>query len=175
MPSDASTLTEQAEALLDVAYNAMSATVGGPPALKYISPGLPALDYQCDQVAVWAAGIGDEQAGALSPQPVVGQRRRLAWVNLCTLNVLMGRCIHTGKSTSKGYTPPLESELGEDGGKVMEDAWALWNAVSTAIVQDDLFGGVCQDIKLLSMTPLTPQGGVAGWVLTLSFQLPGYR
>jgi hypothetical protein len=57
----------------------------------------------------------------------------------------------------------------------MEDGWALWNGVSTAIINDDLFGGVCKDIKLLSMSPLVPQGGVAGWVLTVSFELPGYH
>lgn len=175
MPSDAASLHEQAQDLLDAAYAILSGTVGGAPKMQYLSPGLPALDYQCDQVAVWAAAIGDEQAGAVSPPPQVGQRRRLAWTNLCVLSCQATRCISTGTSTKTGWTPPKEAVLTSDAEKVMEDGWALWNGISTAILDEALFGGTCKDIKFVSMLPLTPQGGVAGWVLTVSFELAGYH
>jgi hypothetical protein len=173
--STASTLHEVAQELLDTSETAVAATVGGPVALAYLSPGLPSLDYMCDQVAVWCAAITEEQTSPLSPVPQVGQRRRLGWTNLIVLSVLVARCVHVGGTTSKGYTPPKSSQLSSDADKVMEDGWALWNAISTAIIDAGLFGGTCQDIRFTSMIPLTPQGGLAGWTLTLTAELAGYR
>lgn len=174
-PGTAASLHEAAAELLATAEAVLATTVGGPVARAYLSPGLPALDYMCDQIAVWTGAIGDETAGALSPTPVIGQRRRLAWIPLASITTMTARCIKTGKSTSKGYTPPTIAELTADAEKTMEDGWALYNGYSTAIIQDGLLGGTCQDIKFTPMTPLDPQGGMAGWLLTLIVELNGYR
>lgn len=173
--STAASVHEIAQDLLDASEQILAATVGGPVALAYLSPGLPSLDYQCDQVAVWNSALGEEQTSPLAPAPQIGMRRRLGWKNLVTLSVLAARCVHVGKTTRSGYTPPSSEVLTADGAKVMEDGWALWNGVSTAYIQDGLFDGTCEDFKILSMSPLTPQGGMAGWVLTLAVELAGYR
>ena len=173
--STAASVHEIAQDLLDAAETILATTVGGPVALVYLSPGMPSLDFQCDQIAVWNANLGEEATSPLSPVPAPGFRRRNGWLNLVTLSTLVARCIRVGKTTSTGYTPPGAAVLSADAAKVMEDGWALYNGISTAIIQDGLFGGTCQDIKFVSMTPLTPQGGMGGWVLTLSIELAGYR
>ncbi len=166
---------EAAQTLLDLTATLMGTTVGGPPALSYLSPGLPAFDYNCDQAAVWVTAITEEQTSPLTPIPQVGQRPSTGWLNLVTLAALAGRCIRVGKSTGNGYAPPTSAVLTEDSEKVMEDIWALWEGVHYAIREQDLFGGLCQDIKFQGITPLTPQGGFAGCVLSVQFELAGYR
>ena len=173
--STVASVHEIAEELLTAAEEIIATTVGGPVGLAYISPGLPSLDYQCDQIAVWNALLGEEQTNPLSPIAQIGMKRRLGWVNLVTLSTLVARCIRVGTTTRSGYTPPSQEILTADGEKVMEDGWALWNGISTAFIEDGLFDGTCKELKFVSMTPLVPQGGMAGWVLTLAIELAGYR
>ncbi len=173
--STAATVHEVAQEFLEAAVAIVNDTIGGPVALAYLSPGLPSLDFQCDQIAVWIAALGDEQTSPLSPVPQPGQKRRIGWVNLATFSCMVARCVNVGTTTKAGYEPPTIYQLSSDARKTMEDGWALWNGVSTAIRDDALFGGTCMDIKFLSMSPLTPAGGMAGWVLTLSAEMAGYR
>ena len=174
--STAASLHEVAQELLDAAERIIATTSGGPILFACLSPGLPALDRGCDQIAVWATALGDEQMSPLTPIPQVGQRRRIGWLNLAGLSVLVARCLTVQKIPVPDATLTLDAE------KVMEDGWALWNGVSSAIRsdgifvgEDPLFGGTCTDIKFVSMTPLTPEGGMGGWVLSLSVEIAGYR
>jgi hypothetical protein len=173
--STAATVHEVAQDLLEASVLILNDTIGGPVELAYLSPGLPSLDFQCDQLAVWVAALGDEATSPLAPIPVVGQRRRMAWTNLAVFSVMAARCVRVGNVTKGGYEPPTIYEVSGDARKTMEDGWALWNGVSTAIINDGLFGGTCTDIKFVSMTPLSIAGGMAGWVLTISAELAGYR
>ncbi len=173
--STSATLHEVAQELLEASVTILNDTIGGPVALAYLSPGLPSLDFQRDQVAVWVAALGDEATSPLAPIPVTGQRRRMGWTNLAVYSVMVARCVHSGQTTKGGYEPPTIYELSGDARKTMEDGWAIWNGVSTAIIDDGLFGGTCTDIKFVSMTPLSIAGGMAGWVLTISAELAGYR
>lgn len=167
-------VAQLAHELLAASETALATTIGGTPEITYLSPGLPALDRGCDTLAVWAALVTDEQTAPLTPLPQVGQRRRVAWLNIVTLNALVARCVRVGYSTQRGYSYPTSEQLTEDAEKVMEDGWALWNGISLAVRDDGLFGGVCQDIKLPTLSALTPQGAMAGWVLTVQVELPGY-
>lgn len=174
-PSTAASVHEAAQTLLDLTVTLMTATVGGAPAIAYLNPGLPAFDSNCDQACVWNSSITEEQTSPLTPIPQVGDRPNLGWLNLVTLSVFAGRCIHVGSSSSGGYRPPKPSELTADAEKVMEDGWALWEGVHYAIREADLFGGLCKDVKFAGITPITPQGALAGWILTVQFELAGYR
>jgi len=171
--STTASVHEIAAELLTACETILATTVGGPVQRAYLYPGLPALDFACDQVAVYQSGIGEEQMSPLTPIPVVGQRQRLGRVNLVSLTVMAARCIRVGRTTTGGYTPPTVSAVTEDAEKIMEDGWALWCGISAAIREDGLFGGTCQDIKLLGMIPMLPQGALAGWTLTIQFELGG--
>ena len=171
--STTASVHEVASELLTTCEAILATTVGGPVQRAYLYPGLPALDFACDQVAVYQTGIQDEQTSPLSPIPQVGHRRALSWVNLVSLTVMAARCIHVGGTAGGGYTPPGPAVLTADAEKVMEDGWALWCGISAAIRNDDLFGGTCNDIKLLGMVPMLPQGALAGWTLTIQFELGG--
>lgn len=173
--STAATVHEVAQELLDASEAILATTVGGPVALAYLSPGLPAIDFQCDQVAVYIAAIADEGTSPIAPIPVTGYRRRRGWVNIVGFSAMAIRCVSSGDTAHNGYQPPNAAVLSSDARKVMEDGWALWNGISTAIIEDGLFGGTCNDIKFVSLAPMIPQGGVAGWVLTVTAEMPGYR
>lgn len=178
MPVVASTVAsvhEAAQTLLETSALLLEPTVGGPVALTYLSPGLPAFDYACDQVIVWNSGIAEEFTSPLTPFPQIGQRPRLGWVNLVTLSVFAGRCIHVGQEARGQYSPPGAELLTADSVKVMEDGWALWVGLHYAIRNEALFGGTCQDVQFRSMTPITPQGALAGWIVVVSFELGGYQ
>lgn len=167
-------IAQTAQALLDAAFEAVSDTVGGEPSVSYLSPGLPALDRGCDTLAVWSSLIADEQTQPLTPLPQLGQRRRIAWLNIVTYNVQIARCIRVGRETQGGYSVPTVEQMTTDAEKVMQDGWALWNGISQAVRDDALFGGPCQDVKFPTMAAMTPQGAMAGWVLTVQAELAGY-
>lgn len=171
--STTATVHQFAAELLDTCEQILATTVGGPVAKAYLYPGLPALDTNCDQVCVYQTGIADEQTSPLAPIPATGHRRGWVYVNLVTLMVMVARCIRTGGTSGGAYRPPSAAQSTEDAEKVMEDGWALWCGISAAIRQEGLFGGVCQDIRLLGLTPLLPQGGLGGWTLPVQFEVGG--
>ena len=173
--STAASLGLIASELLTVATDALADTVGGPVALSFLSPGLPSLDTMCDQVIVWSPALGEEQTSPLSPTPATGMRRRNGWLNLATLSILTARCVNVGDVGAGGYQTPTVTALDSDALKVMEDGWALWNAVNTAFVQDGLFDGTCKELRILSTTALDPRGGLAGWTMVVQVELAGYR
>lgn len=172
--STVASVHEAAATLLNLIAELMGTTVGGDPAMAYLSPGLPSFDFACDQACVWNSSIGEEQTSPLTPFPAPGYRPRSGWQNLVSLSAFSGRCIHVGKTTHAGYTPPSGSALSGDAVKVMEDGWAVWEGLHYAIRDDGLFGGTCMNIKFQSMSPITPQGALAGWVAVVQFELGGY-
>jgi hypothetical protein len=167
--STVASLHETAQDLLDVFETAVAGTTAGFSGRVALTPGIPALDAECNTVYVWAQGIADEQT---SPFGIAqsGQRRRLSWVNLVTLYAQVTRCIASGRTQN----PPSEAQLSADARMVMEDGWAIWNAVSTAIRDGGLFGGPCNDVHFVGMTPYGPQGGMAGWTFQAQVALDGY-
>lgn len=165
--SDTTTLTDLAQALLDAAAAAVATTSAGAAALTFLSPGLPALDRGCDIVTVWVSQLSQENT---APRSVAGgQRLRLGWVNVASFSILTGRCLNYGARAI-----PSPDALNAAAVKITEDGWALWNAIPQAVRDDGLFGGVCKDIRILPMQPLTPQGNVGGWTLTVQAEIPGY-
>lgn len=159
-------LNQLAGELLAVAASAVASTDAGAAAATYLSPGIPSLDRECDTVAVWVAAIGQENT--LPRSPSVGQRLRFGWINLVTFNVLAARCLGYGKAV------PSVAVMNAAAAKVQQDGWALWNAIPAAVIDNDLFGGICRDVKVLPIQPLTPQGNMGGWTLTVQAGLDGY-
>jgi hypothetical protein len=157
-----------ASALLDKCELALATTVGGVPPFVSLNPGLPAIDWQCDQLYVFESAPVVEALGGTGSV-------RFAWKTFVTLNATVVRCVPTGRVVNEKYVPPSAADSTAAAQKVMEDMWALWNGVTSEILAGDLFDGFpCDDVRFVSMEPLDPQGGFAGWTLSLQVQLPGY-
>lgn len=142
-------------------------TTGNPALIrKFVAHGPPALDC-CDQLAVHVAQIGEAptQAGTVL-QP--GLRHAFARVNLTALMITVTRCHPV---LDESLAPPTPAELTDAAATLNADAWALWNGLFRA--QDTLFAA-CDLVFFDGMTPLVPQGGCAGWVMQVRFELGGY-
>ena len=157
---------------LSACETVLATTVGGAPAASFLSPGLPALDRQCDMLTVYeTAPVVIGQSGATSP----GTSMRFGIQTRVGLNAQISRCIPVARETNQRYQPPTTEQLTDAAVKVMEDGWALWNGIVTQLRDGSLYEGwPCDNVDFLAMTPLDPQGGMAGWTLSLAVDLDGY-
>lgn len=173
-PATIDALGQVAQQLLDGALAALDLTTASRPELAYLSYFQPSLDSQCDQAVVYCAGIAEEQTNPGSPAPVTGKRAVHGRVNLATLQLLVARCIATGKTSNSGvYSPPSPTQIGADAVTVMQDGWALWVNLAQQIRDGELFTA-CGDIHFDGIAPLAGEGGLAGWVGTFRVAVDGF-
>jgi len=152
--------------LLAAAEAALATTDAGFAGQAFLNPGLPAFDTSCDFVCVW---MGAENLAVSPGIPTAQNFRTGPRVNLVTLNVTSGRCLHTSRA---GGVPSL-AQKNQDAIVHMQDGQALWNEIGDAIA-DGLFKGTCRQITMQGMTAYTPQGGLGGWNLVVVVQIDGY-
>jgi hypothetical protein len=170
--STVASLHELASDLQTACETVLATTVGGPPAIASFSPGLPALDRQCDQLWVYATSPTVIGSGPVTP----GASMRYAVLTRVGLAATIARCVPVAAEVNGSYRVPSAAQLTAAARKVMEDAWGLWNGVVTRIFAGELFEGhPCQGVSFDSLTPLDPQGGFGGWTLALSIELDGYE
>lgn len=162
----AADLQDLAEAVLAASGEILDTTGNPEIARAFVSHGPPALDC-CNQLAVHVAQIGEAatQAGNVL-QP--GLRHAFARVNLTTLFITVTRCHSV---IDEDGVPPSPAELTAAAATLNSDAWALWNGLYR--MQDDLFDA-CDLVFFDGIVPLPPQGGCAGYVMAIRFELPGY-
>jgi len=152
--------------LLAAAAAALAPTDVGFTGEAFLNPGLPAFDGNCDFVCVWMGGENLAASAGISSTQIFRTGPR---VNLVTLNVTSGRCLHTSRA---GGIPTL-AEKTADAVVHMQDGQALWTQIGDAIA-DGLFDGTCRQVTMQGLTALTPQGGMGGWNLSLLVQIDGY-
>lgn len=149
---------------------AETADLDGAPDLRFITPGLPAVDC-CP--AIWAySGLIAEAStsparAALDPLHRSGAFPR---INLPTLNIMVARCTPTMSATGE---PPSSLEQAAVARQVYADGWALWVELSRA-VRDNLLFNRCKELSTDSWVPLDPEGGCAGSLFTLRVNLGGF-
>ncbi len=162
----ASDLQDLAEDVLAAAEQIL-ATTGNPQiARAFVAHGPPALDC-CNQLAVHIGAIGEAATQATSIlQP--GLRHSFARINLTTLLITVTRCHPSLDDTGM---PPDPDSLTEAAAMLNADAWALWCGLFR--MRDELFEA-CDLVFFDGSTPLQPQGGCAGWVMQVRFELGGY-
>lgn len=162
-----------AAALLTACDDILETTVGGRPDSVFLSPGLPALDRQCDTLTVYATPP-TMQTEPNQPSGLPGSGFRFAWRNFVGLTALIARCVPVGGLVDETWVAPSEIALTAAADKTMEDMWALWNGIGSNLT--DIFEEYpCQGVAFTGLTPLDPQGGFAGWVLALQVELGGYE
>lgn len=155
-----------AQDLLDATVAALDLTDAGFTGISYLSPGQPAIDGQCDFAAAWMAGENLASGGLI---PTSQQYRTGPRINIVTLQAQTGRCLLL---SGRGGVP-LDTERAINARKHLEDGQALWNHIGDQIAAGELFS-VCSQVSLPGMTAYTPQGGFAGWTLTVQVQIDGH-
>ncbi len=132
----------------------------------FVSHGPPALDC-CNQLAVHVAAIGEAPTGAASVL-APGSRHVTGRINLTTLVVTVTRC---HPIVGEEAAIPAADDLTAGAAILNADAWSLWNGLYR--MKDTLFAA-CDLVFFDGLVPLGPEGGCAGWVFQIRFELPGY-
>lgn len=148
-----------ADQLLDHARDALNQEgVGGEPDHSYVSHGEPAVD--CEQLTV--------HLGDLSPRATVTGSERCAIVPLARFCIQLWRCV----TAVDGNGPPSAEVLDAEARALLIDAAALWKHLTRQWREGTLLDGVsCREVTWSGLTPLPPQGGLAGWELCLTVQV----
>lgn len=151
--------------LLAVTVDALELTDAGFSGDSYLSPGQPAFDGQCDFAAVWVAGENLAASGLIPSTQIFRTGPR---VSLVTLMATTGRCLALN---GRGGVPTA-ADRADNAARHMQDGQALWNHVGEQIAAGALLR-LCSSVTLLGMTAYVPQGGFAGWNLTVQAQIDG--
>jgi hypothetical protein len=142
-------------------------TTGNDPINRaFVSHGPPALDC-CDQLAVHIANIGEATTNATDPLGP-GFRHARGRVNLTVLIVTVTRCHPVIGDDAQ---IPTADELTAAAATLNADAWAIWNGLYR--MRNELFAA-CDLVFFDACVPLPPQGGCAGYVMQIRFELGGY-
>lgn len=160
-------LHDLAVAVLGAAEQILATAIGGTPERSFVCHGLPALDC-CDQLTVNVGAIGEAATAPLTALGSGQRHRSPGRVNLTTLVVTISRCY---PSVADDGTPPSPTEQQAATETLNEDGWALWNGLFRQ--SGDLFAA-CDGVFFDGLVPLPPQGGCAGYVFQIRFELPGY-
>lgn len=163
----ASDMHALAVAVREAAEEILATTVAGTPERSFVCHGLPALDC-CDQLAVNVGAIGEAATAPLTALGAGQRHRSPGRVNLTTLIVTISRCY---PSVSDDGVPPSAADQEAAAEALNEDGWALWNGLFRQ--GGDLFAA-CDSVFFDGLVPLPPQGGCAGWVFQIRFELAGY-
>jgi hypothetical protein len=145
--ADAETILAQAVALL-----------GNPPYEQaYVSLSVPILNLAaCSQLAVWWENVSPRhgQFDFEQPSPIhTAQTAAVDWV------VEAIRCV---PNFDEGGQLPGATELHELSRELYRDAWKLYGGFTLEIMRDTLLPGRCLRIVMGAMTPVGPEGFVAG-------------
>lgn len=152
-------------------HEALATTQEGAPTRYFISPGPPAWDCP-DQLTVH---VGGPSVADTLPQGVLDPGHRATvtgQVNLVVLTATILRCAPTVDDDGNFPTP---QQLDAASTVLLDDLWAIWNYVRSAKTNDALFPPRERELIQDPAIALAPQGGIAGWQITVRVQLGGYQ
>lgn len=166
-PSDVTTLSDYADAVLGVAIESLNMTTAGAPDRAYVSPAQPTFDC-CPMLTVVVTGLDEADTSPTFPAEAPARRTDFGNVILASYEIWAIRCA----PVINGGELPSPSEIAASALEVQEDGWALWNGLREAIRANDLFDG-CLGIHVDGGNPINEQGGCVGWVFRLRASIPG--
>lgn len=165
--ADLDRLTEYAQELLDLCEAALEATDAGAPSRVYLA--VPGPPFDCDQLTVETASLGDAPLAATS---VLGSGRRItAAINLVGFRVKIVRCVPT---LSEAGDPPPEEDVTLAAAMLNMDVWAIWTRVRTAQREGTLFGGDCSHLFYDGAFAIEEEGGIAGYQIDFRADIDGF-
>lgn len=168
--STVSSMYDLADEFLAAVVAAMTTTDTGAPDRSFVSLGEPVFDTLCAQAIVHIPGLSEGATGPGAPPEGLGLRHSRGRVNLVAMTAWAIRCV----TIQDGQIPVTDAEFNADAKASYEDGWAIWNYVTRAINNDDLFAGPCGDVHFDGGVAVTPSGGLGGWRFMLRVELNGY-
>jgi len=155
-----------AQQLMVVAEDATALTSEGTPDRRYVSPASPPWDC-CPFVAVHSPGLTEEITSPLVPVAATGQRSgSYGRLNLASLAVTVVRCAPHADPI------PLPADVEAVASQVMQDGWALWNALGWA-VKCGTFKDACADVHVDRGVSVSEQGMCVGWQFFIRAEIEG--
>lgn len=160
-----SKIFDMADALLTAIEAAFAAQSVDLPDRRYVHHGEIAWD--CEQLVVNA---GPVYVGTAAAQ--VGNPLRCGWATTAVFSILLLRCIPIVERDESGQPVgfPTAEELQSSAEALQTDAVILFHHGVLQALQDEVFGET-PDVVLQPMAAQGPQGGLAGWGLSLSVTL----
>ena len=138
--------------------------LGGSPERSFVASGQPTFDC-CPQLTVH---VGPLSEGVSAPPVPTSSAARVNRVGLVATVI---RCI---PGPDKSGNPPSAVEQQNAAEQIHADRWALWNHVWN-MQRAGLIFQRCNDVIWDGLTPVIPQGGCGGSVLTLRIGYDGYE
>jgi len=138
--------------------------LGGSPERSFVASGQPTFDC-CPQLTVH---VGPLSEGVSAPPVPTSSAARVNRVGLVATVI---RCI---PGPDKSGNPPSAVEQQDAAEQIHADRWALWNHVWN-MQRAGLIFERCNDVIWDGLTPVIPQGGCGGSVLTLRVGYDGYE
>jgi hypothetical protein len=169
-PADLHALAEELLVACEGALASVPAALpglDGAPERSFVTFGEPALDC-CPQLTVTVDALSE-----MATQPAglaAGTRHRSARLSQALLIVTLVRCVPI---PDENGDPPPVAELAASAQQLHADGWALWNRIYNLLAAGALLSA-CSHVDWDGMRRLGPQGGCAGWRLTLRIRLDGY-
>lgn len=134
----------------------------------YVAPGGTAVWPAEEHCSQFTAAVGRLGATSTFPNPPPGSvPRHVVPVAKVCLEVV--RCVHSPGEDGSG---PAITDLEDDAAQILQDGWALWDAVFDLHHSGALLGGSCMLRQLQDVEMLGPQGGMAGARLCLLVEVP---
>jgi len=168
-PGDLHALAEEYLAACVEALNTIPdlAGLGGAPLRSYVTHGRPVNDC-CDQIVVSVEPVRESATGHVTG--ATSKSIKTGWTNLVTLAAMISRCIPV--PDAHGNPPPV-ADMQASAAQLNADNWALWNHVHNMAAAGLIFSQ-CGELYFDGIVPMQPNGGCAGYILTVRASLDGY-
>lgn len=163
-------LYELAQEIKDASVLALSSSGVDVPTRQFIAPGLEVADEvwdnDCNQLAVHLLRLFSG-----SPDEELGFVEQKGYAISALYAVRITRCL---QSVPEGDEAANPDALNSDSQVLYRDAWVLRQNLLDQYHVQKTFLQSCQSALIGPLEPFGPNGGVAGWVLSIGVQVLGY-
>lgn len=166
-------LAETADAILDAALAALAPDITGHPApgKVFVSHGDPVMDLDgcCAGGGTLAVHLGRPQSGVPIRWDPPSVKTPCMTLTKAAFTVSLFRCV-PAIDTTRGDYSPSEDDLTTSANDLLTDLWCLICGLRAAIRAGAIAAGGCDDVRLTESRTVEPQGGCAGWQVTIELQ-----
>lgn len=173
--TSATSLYAIAAELLTRSAAILAGTAAGAPDTQFVSQGPP--PYDCPNQLTVHAGIiqyGNFRAGA---EGTTIRDPKMHTVIMVPLTITALRCARPGALPQGGIEilNADPAQIQADAEAVYADGWSLFCGINKLYRDGSLFAGFpCRPFEVDAALPISPDGGMLGWALTLHVQLDGF-